>query len=206
MVDGGAVERFPDGGLRRFRQATRLGEICAHGNVSRSRNRARAEGILVSVALCRGRYGRRGRQRARLPRYRYVRQARSQAGRRAIEIGSAVEIRIQVGQIDRTFLVYRETPDLVLGDHPGERIRVLGERQPGGPASALEPGERTRAWDQRARADAQVEWVWRVRHPSLRRTRERAALRLELPQLTVCSGFLDRAQRVPCDRGVPLPL
>ena len=49
----------------------------------------------------------------------------------------------------------------------GQRVRLLGERQPGRAASALEPGDRAGARHRWAAADAQMERVRRVRRPSL---------------------------------------
>ena len=46
---------------------------------------------------------------------------------------------------------------------PGERVRLLGQRQPAGPASALEPGLRTGARHRRDGADAALQRLWRVR-------------------------------------------
>src|SRR6266478_2614980 len=43
LVDGGAVERLPNGRLRRFRKAAGLGEICPIGHLSRPPDRARPE-------------------------------------------------------------------------------------------------------------------------------------------------------------------
>ncbi len=66
-------------------------------------------------------------------------------------------------QVDRPLHLHRSAAQNLLGDHPGCGIRVLGERQPGGAASALEPGERARARHRRARADPAVQWLRRVR-------------------------------------------
>src|SRR5207302_6384824 len=52
VVDGGAVDRLPDGGTGRLRQAAGLGEIRSDGDLSRPQDRTRPEGILVSLALC----------------------------------------------------------------------------------------------------------------------------------------------------------
>ena len=88
-------------------------------------------GVLVSLALCRGAHDRRGGKRTRLSGHRDVRQARSQAGRGAVALGAAVEIRVQIGQIDCAFLVHRQTAGVVLGDCTRQRVRLLGQRQPG---------------------------------------------------------------------------
>ena len=48
-----------------------------------------------------------------------------------------------------------------------ERIRLLGERQSGGAAPALEPGERARHHHQRQHSDAHLQRLWRVCRRSL---------------------------------------
>ena len=97
----------------------------------------------------------------------HVRQAGSKAGRGAAAAGIAVEIRVQIGQVDRPLLVHRKAAGVVLGNRAGQRVRVLGERQPRSSSSALEPGDGAGARHQRARADAQMERLRRVRGPSL---------------------------------------
>ena len=54
-------------------------------------------------------------------------------------------------------------PESLLGDAAGQRIRLLGQCQPGGAAPALEPGHRARARHRRAPADPDVERLRRVR-------------------------------------------
>ncbi len=58
-------------------------------------------------------------------------------------------------------------PVTFLADRGARRIRLLGQRQPGCAASALEPGERAGARQRRARADAKMERLRRVRRPPL---------------------------------------
>ena len=59
-----------------------------------------------------------------------------------LRLGGAVEIRLQVDQVDRAFFLRRGAAEGLLGGAAGGRIRLLGQRQSGGAASALEPGER----------------------------------------------------------------
>ena len=59
-----------------------------------------------------------------------------------------------------------------------ERIRLLGQCESGGAASALEPGDRARARHQRARADPDLERLWRVRRVDVRQPQGRKAVRL----------------------------
>ena len=56
----------------------------------------------------------------------------------------------------------------------GVRIRLLGQRQSGGAASALEPGERGGDRHRRAPADAAVQRLWRLRRRHLQRPGKRA--------------------------------
>ena len=53
-----------------------------------------------------------------------------------------MEVRIQIDQVDRAFYIYRHTPEGFVGGAAGVRIRLLGQRQSGSAASALEPGDR----------------------------------------------------------------
>ena len=62
---------------------------------------------LVSVALYRGPHDGGGDQRTRFPRHRRLRPSDRQAAWRALAAGGAVEIRIQVDQIDRALQLYR---------------------------------------------------------------------------------------------------
>ena len=92
----------------------------------------RAARELVSLAL----YGRRdhggGEQRPRLPRHRRLWQAGGEVPGRAAAPGAAVEIRLQVDQIDHQVHLHRQAAEDVLGSPPGLRIRLLGQRQSGG--------------------------------------------------------------------------
>ena len=61
-----------------------------------------------------------------------------------------------------------------------ERVRVLGQRQPGGAAPALEPGQRARPRHRRAPPDPDLERLWRVRRRHVQGARKGAAVRLSL--------------------------
>ena len=90
--------------------------------------------------------------------------------------GDAVEVRIQVGEIDRQDqLRRRPAADLLASPRPG-RIRLLGQRQPGRAASALEPGARNLPDDRRAAADAPLQRLRRAGRRALQGAGERAAL------------------------------
>src|SRR5579883_1555880 len=167
LGDGGAVDRFSDVGLSLTRTAAVRGEICAYGDFSEPFGRAGTEGNLVSLALCRGHDDGRGGKRACLSRHWHVRQAAAKAGRRAAQAGLALEIRVQVDKVDRARVVHRRAPEDLLVRGGAERVRVLGQCQPGGAASALEPGERAPARHRRAGADANLERLWGIRRPSL---------------------------------------
>ena len=86
-------------------------------------------------------------------RHRRLRQGNDQAERRAAAPDGAVEIRLQVGQVDHALHLHRQAAEELLGGHPGQRIRLLGEREPRGRPPALEPGDRAPARHRQARAD-----------------------------------------------------
>ena len=87
---------------------------------------------------------------------RRLRPSARQAARRAAAAGGAVEIRLQVDQIDRAVQLRREAAEGPVGSVAVVGIRLLGQRQSGGAASALEPGERRGDRHRRAAADADV--------------------------------------------------
>ena len=74
-----------------------------------------------------------------------------QAERRAAPARGAVEVRLQEREVDRQHRVHRQAAGLLLGEAAVERIRLLGQREPGGAASALEPGDGKAAGQRRAR-------------------------------------------------------
>ena len=73
-------------------------------------DRAGPAAALVPVALYRGPHHGGGDQRARLPRHRRLRPPDGQAARRAVAAGGAVEIRLQVDQVDRAFSFIDKRP------------------------------------------------------------------------------------------------
>ena len=66
----------------------------------------------------------------------------AQAARRAAAAGGAVEVRLQVDQVDRALHLHRQAADGHVGEAAIVRVRLLCQRQPEGAASALEPGDR----------------------------------------------------------------
>ena len=66
----------------------------------------------------------------------------AQAAWRADPPRGAVEVRLQVDQVDRAVHLHRQAAEELLGGTAVVRIRLLGQRQSGGVASALEPGDR----------------------------------------------------------------
>ena len=100
--------------------------------------------------------------------------------RRADPPRGAVEIRLQVGQVDRALHLHRQAAEELLGSAAGGRIRLLGQCESGGPSSALEPGDRGGARHGRARADAAVQRLRRIRRRSLQGIGERAAVCVRL--------------------------
>ena len=71
-----------------------------------------------------------------------LRQAAAEAARCAAAPRCAMEVRLQVDQIDQPFQLQRSAAEVILGSLAGVRVRLLGQRQSAGAASALEPGER----------------------------------------------------------------
>ena len=74
--------------------------------------------------------------------------------------------------------VQRQAAGLVLGEAAGERIRLLGQREPAGAASALEPGDREAAGQRRAHPDPALQRLRRVRGRAVRRPQSGKALHL----------------------------
>ncbi len=69
-------------------------------------------------------------------------------------------------------------PRQLLGKAPEQRVRLLGQCEPGGAASALEPGDRARARRRGAAADLALQRLRRVRRRALSGPRGRAPLHL----------------------------
>src|SRR5204862_241437 len=99
---------------RRLLKALAAGPILAAGlgNLYGPGDRTRAEEILLSLALCRRPDDGRGQERPRVPRHRDVRQAGAEAGRRAVAARRAVEIWVQIGEVDRPFRIHRQAPEI----------------------------------------------------------------------------------------------
>ena len=72
------------------------------------------------------------------------------------------EVRLQIDQINRAFQFHRRAACQLLGNDPAERIWFLGQREPGRAAPALEPGVRTCAGLQQARAHSALQRVSRA--------------------------------------------
>ena len=75
-------------------------------------SRARPAAALVSVALHRRADDGGSDQRTRLPRHRRLRPSAGQAARRAAAAGGAVEIRLQVDQVDRALQLRRQAAEV----------------------------------------------------------------------------------------------
>ena len=102
---------FPFARLVDFAKPLGSAKYRPDGDVQRPQGRARPAAILVSVALYRGAYDGGGDQRTRLPRHRRVWPSDGEAARRAPETRGAVEIRLQVDQIDRALQLYRHAAE-----------------------------------------------------------------------------------------------
>ena len=92
--------------------------------------------------------------------HRPVRQAAAAAERRPDPPDGAVEIRLQVGEGAGQDQIQREAAGEFLAGDPASGVWFLGQREPRGVASALEPGARAADRDQRDRADADLQRVW----------------------------------------------
>ena len=99
--------------------------------------------------------------------------------------GGAVEIRLQVDQVDRALQLHRQAAEGHVGGLAGVGIRLLGQRQSGGAAPALEPGERRSDRHRRTAADADFQRLRRICRRPLqgngRRTPLGVRLRLAIP-------------------------
>src|SRR5262249_31785217 len=88
----------------------------------------------------------------------------------------AVEIRLQVDQVDRAVQLHGSAAEKLLGSAAGLGVRFLGQCQSTGAASALEPGDRGTDRAARTPADPAVQRLRRPRRPPLQGARARAAL------------------------------
>jgi hypothetical protein len=89
-------------------------------------------------------------------------QAGGEVDGRADPAARAVEVWLQVDQVDQQGDVHGRAAKELLGDAWPERVRVLGQREPAGGPSALEPGGRARAGDRREDPDGDLERIWRA--------------------------------------------
>src|SRR5262249_32640687 len=135
-------DRFPLRQIGRIRAAARVRAVCADGNFHGPEDGAGSATALVSLALCRRRHHGGGDQRTRLPGYRGLWPSARPPTWRAAAVGTAMEIRLQVNQVDRALQLYRQAPEGFVGSVAACRVWLLGERQSAGTASALESGYR----------------------------------------------------------------
>src|SRR4051794_9606103 len=140
MVDDDTLERLSDERAGEARAADLIGEVRRDANVPGQRG-AGIPADLVSVALHRRAYDRGSQPRTDIPGHRHVREARAETDGCASAARGAVEVRVQVREVDRALRVLRQAAENVLGRSAGLRVRFLGERESGGAASALEPGD-----------------------------------------------------------------
>ena len=101
MVDGDPVVRISIRQAGGIGEAAVVGEIRADGDLPGFVDRAGPAPDLVPMALCRGPDHGGGDQRARVPGHRRLRQAGAASRGRAAAARGAVEIRLQVDQVDR---------------------------------------------------------------------------------------------------------
>ena len=111
VVDDRAVERLSDEVAGRFRQADLGRQIRQDDDVQESGRRDRPEGVLVSVALYRGPDHGGGDQRIGVHGDGSLRQAGAEPERRAAPPAHAMEIRLQVDQVDRALHIHRQAAE-----------------------------------------------------------------------------------------------
>ena len=156
LVDGDPLDRLPAQEAGRVRQAALLGDLRAVRDLPRQEDGA-GPALVHALALCRGPDHGGSDERSRLHRHRRLRQAARQGPGRADPAGDAVEIRLQVDQVDREDFVRRQAAGDVLGVARAGRIRLLGQRQSGGAASPLEPGHGKLPQRRTAASDADLQ-------------------------------------------------
>ena len=100
----------------------------------------------------------------------------SKSAGRADPAGDPLEIRLQVDQVDRARVVYRQAAGHILGDAGSRRIRVLGQCQSGCGASPLEPGPGDLPERRTAAPDADLQRLRRSGGVALQGAGERAAV------------------------------
>ena len=124
---------------------------------------ARPEQLSLSVALCRGRDDGGSGQRPRLHRHRRLRQADRQAARRAAAAAPAVEIRLQVDQVDPQDLASSRSGRSGLWEaiQPSE-YGFWANVNPEVPHPRWSQATRARAAYRRTRADAAVQRLCRA--------------------------------------------
>ena len=103
----------------------------AHGNFSQSGGRARSAHAAIPVALRRRADDGGSDERTYFPRHRHLRQAAPKQHGAPLRIVHAVEVRIQIDQVDRAFHLHRQASGELLGGSAGQRVRILGQREPG---------------------------------------------------------------------------
>ena len=101
LVDGDSLDRLPAAQAGRVRQAAVLGRRLCASRRFLDKKMAPGQRVLHALALYRGPDHGRGDQRSRLHRHRRLWQAARQGSGRADPAGDAVEIRLQVRQVDR---------------------------------------------------------------------------------------------------------
>ncbi len=144
VVDGDSVDGFPAEEAGRIRQAPVVGDVRPVRDLPRQED-GPGPAVVHALALCRGSDHGGGDQRTRLHRHRRLRQAASEAAGRADPACDpwkygfkSIKSIVRVSFVDKRPETFWES----LGSR---RIRLLGQRQSGRAAPALEPGRRRRS-------------------------------------------------------------
>ena len=168
---------FPFAKLVEFARPLGVRKVCADGNLHESEDRARAdsspgipwpyvEGLTMAEAtnelafLATGAYG------------------HPLARQHGAPLRLAVPWKYGFKSIKSIvrFTFHRHTPEGFVGGAAGVRIRLLGQRQSGSAASALEPGDRGDHRHRRTAADAPFQRLWRLRRRPLQGSGKRTSL------------------------------
>ena len=114
----------------------------------------------------------------------------------------------------RKIRLRRRTPGRPLGSHSAAGVRLLGQCEPGGPASALEPGDGAHPAYRRACADADIQRLRRRSGRALHQPRKRKTLHVKRPETgggvaprrraaTVCRGSVSAHRPLDTDSTRP---
>src|SRR5262245_11816092 len=115
MGHGDSLDRFPARQIGRVRPPARVRAVFTDGNLHGSEDGPGPATAVVSMALCRRRDHGGSDERTRLFGYRGIWPPASTPARRAATVGAAMEIWLQVNQVDRALQFHRQAPERIVG-------------------------------------------------------------------------------------------